>query len=511
MTANVSTHLPQQPIERIVIVGGGTSGWMTASALAKVLQGRFQIELVESEEIGTVGVGEATIPMIRRFNQILEIDEDEFVRETQASFKLGIEFVHWGAIGERYIHGFGQFGQQLWTAEFYQYWLKMYQSGKVKGIEHYSINQMACRENKFMRAATDMPNSPLSQIVHAFHFDAGLFARYLRRYSETRGVKRTEGKIARVEQREGDGFVTAVVMESGQRIGGDLFVDCSGFRGLLIEQTLHSGYEDWSHWLPVDRAWAVPCAHGGEFTPYTRATAHGAGWQWRIPLQHRIGNGHVYSSRFISDDEARQVLLDNLDGPAQAEPRQLRFVTGKRRKQWNRNVVAVGLASGFLEPLESTSIQLVQTAIDKIITFFPDKGFDARDIDEFNAQMDFEYTRIRDFIILHYKLTRRGDTAFWRRCRDMEVPESLVHRMELFRRHGRIFRDGLELFTPVGWLQVMLGQGLMPEGYDPLVDVFAEKDTLEFLQGIEEVIQKCVAVMPSHRDFIRQNCAAAAA
>ncbi len=507
---NATTRPPQIPIQRIVIVGGGTSGWMTAAALAKVLQRRFAIELVESEEIGTVGVGEATIPMIRRFNEILEIDEDEFVRETQASFKLGIQFVDWGAIGERYLHGFGQFGQQLWTADFYQYWLKMSQAGKVGELARYSINQMACRANKFMRASTDMPNSPLSQIVHAFHFDASLYARYLRAYSEKRGVVRTEGKIARVAQREADGFIEGVVLEDGRRIDGDLFIDCSGFRGLLIEQTLHSGYEDWSHWLPVDRAWAVPCTHGGDFTPYTRATAHGSGWQWRIPLQHRIGNGHVYCSRFISDDEARSVLLGNLDGEPLAEPRQLRFTTGKRRKQWNRNVVAVGLASGFLEPLESTSIHLVQTAIDKILNFFPDKGFDARDIEEFNAQMDFEYTRIRDFIILHYKLTRRADTPFWRRCRDMEVPESLARRMDLFRRHGRIFREGLELFTPVGWLQVMLGQGLRPEGYDPLVDVFDERAILDFLSGIEEVIGKCVDVMPAHADFIARHCAAPA-
>ena len=500
----------QTPIRRIVIAGGGTAGWMTAAALAKVLQGRFEIDLVESDEIGTVGVGEATIPMIRLYNNILELDEDEFVRETQASFKLGIEFVNWGELGERYVHGFGIFGQELWTTDFHQYWLKMRLKGLASDIERYSINRMACKANKFMRADTSMSKSPLSQIAHAFHFDAGLYAKYLRRYAEARGVRRTEGKIAQVMQREGDGFVTGLLLDDGRRVEGDLFIDCSGFRGLLIEQALQTGYEDWSEWLPVNRAVAVPCDHGsGEFTPYTRATAHSSGWQWRIPLQHRIGNGHVYCSDYISDDEATAVLLSNLDGRPRAEPRPLRFVTGKRRKVWNRNVVAVGLSSGFLEPLESTSIHLIQTAIDKLITFFPAKSFSAPDIDEFNAQMDFEFTRIRDFIILHYKLTRRDDSPFWRRCRDMPVPPSLIQRMELFSRHGRIFREASELFTPVSWLQVFLGQGLMPEGYNPVVDIYPDAEVKEFLDGIEQVIAKCVDVMPRHADFIAKHCAAA--
>jgi tryptophan 7-halogenase len=333
----------QHPIQRIVIVGGGTSGWMTAAAFAKVLHGRFEIRLVESDEIGTIGVGEATIPMIRVFNQILEIDENEFVRETQATFKLGIEFVHWGWQGNRYIHGFGKFGQELWTTDFHQYWLKMWLAGKVPDLEHFSINRMACRANKFMRADPNMPKSPLSEIMHAFHFDAGLYARYLRKYSESRGVVRTEGRIARVIQRVADGFVEGLQMADGSRIDGDFFIDCSGMRGLLIEQTLHSGYEDWSHWLPMDGAWAVPCDHGGELTPYTRATAHSAGWQWRIPLQHRIGNGHVFASRFMAEDEARDILMKNLDGAPRAEPRLIRFVTGKRRKAGQRLPGAAGV------------------------------------------------------------------------------------------------------------------------------------------------------------------------
>lgn len=501
--------ITQNSLQRVVIVGGGTSGWMAAAALSKVLRGQYAIQLIESEDIGTVGVGEATIPPIRLFNKIVELDEDEFVRETQGTFKLGIEFVNWGKLGHRYIHGFGRFGQELWTTDFHQYWLKMWLAGKAPDLEQYSITRRACRANKFMRPPSDMPNSPLADIAYAFHFDAGLYAKYLRRQAEGRGVVRTEGLIERVEQRPEDGFIQAVIMSDGSRIEGDLFIDCSGFRGLLIEQTLKTGYEDWTHWLPCDRAMAVPCAHGGELTPYTRSTAHRAGWQWRIPLQHRIGNGHVYCSQYVSDDEAAAVLLSNLDGVPLADPRPLKFVTGKRHKTWNRNVVAVGLSGGFLEPLESTSIHLIQTAIGKLISLFPSVGFSQPDIDEFNAQMDFEFTRIRDFIILHYHLNQRTDSAFWQRCRDMEVPDSLKRRMALYRSHGRIFREASELFTEVGWLQVMHGQGLRPEGYNALVDVYSEDQIREFLGGIEEVIGKCIDVMPRHADYIAQHCAAA--
>ena len=468
----------------------------------------WHITLVESDEIGIVGVGEATIPPIKLFNKVLELDEDEFMRETQGSFKLGIEFVNWGHLGHRYIHGFGQIGQELWTTDFHQYWRKMWLAGKAADLGEYSISRMACRAGKFMRPAMDMPKSPLSQIVYAFHFDASLYAKYLRKHSEARGVQRIEGKIRNVPLRAHDGFVEAVELENGQRVEGDLFIDCSGFRGLLIEQALRTGYEDWTHWLPCDRAMAVPCERVPDVTPYTRSTAHRAGWQWRIPLQHRTGNGHVYCSKHISDDEAAAVLLGNLDAAPLAEPRIIPFVTGKRHKTWNRNVVAVGLAGGFLEPLESTSIHLIQTAIGKLVTFFPDSSFSQPDVDEFNAQMDFEFTRIRDFIILHYKLTERVDTPFWRRCKEMEVPESLTRRMELFRRHGRIFREASELFTEVGWLQVMHGQGLTPEAYNPLVDVFPEDEIKKFLDGIDDVIGRCLDVMPTHADYIAQHCAA---
>src|SRR3990167_3474707 len=331
-------------IDTIVIVGGGTSGWMTAAALAKVLRGKYKIQVVESDEIGTVGVGEATIPMIRRFNQVLEIDEDEFLRETQGTFKLGIEFVNWGRPGERYMHGFGVFGQDLWTVGFDQYWQRMHQAGKALDLEAYSINRMAARANKFMRAQPVVCNSPLADIVHAFHFDASLYARYLRRYSEALGVQRIEGRIVDVLLRGSNGHVDSLQLDDGRRVAGELFVDCSGFRGLLIEQTLQTGYEDWTHWLHCDRAVAVPCESVSELLPYTRSTAHQAGWQWRIPLQNRIGNGHVFCSAYISEDEATAVLMANLEGAPLAEPRTLRFATGMRRQAWNRNVVAVGLA-----------------------------------------------------------------------------------------------------------------------------------------------------------------------
>ena len=497
-------------IRKVVIVGGGTSGWMTAAALAKVLKGRYDITLVESDEISTIGVGEATIPMISIFNRMLELDEDEFVRDTQASFKLGIEFVNWGRLGDRYIHGFGTIGQDNWTVDFHQYWLKQYQAGKAKELERYSINTMACLHNKFMRPRADMPNSPLSQIAYAFHFDASLYAKFLRKYSEARGVLRVEGKIMDVVVREGDGHVTAVKLQNGQQLEGDLFIDCSGFRALLIEGALKTGYEDWSHWLPCDRAMAVPCVSAKELTPFTRSTARSAGWQWRIPLQHRIGNGHVYSSKYISDDEAAAVLMSNLDGAPLAEPRPIKFLTGKRKKAWNKNVVSIGLASGFVEPLESTSIHLVQMGIAHLLTFFPAAGFESHDTAQYNRIMDQEYEWVRDFIILHYKATERSDSPFWNYCREMEVPATLQHRMDLFKTHGRVYREGHELFTKVSWLQVMHGQRLRPAAYHPLTDLLSEQEIQAYLEEVEGVIDACTQVMPSHSKFIADNCAASA-
>jgi tryptophan halogenase len=498
-------------IRHLVIAGGGTAGWMAAAALSKVLRGKVAITLVESEEIGTVGVGEATIPMIQLFNRVLEIDEDEFVRETQGSFKLGIEFLNWGRQGTRYMHAFGRFGQDLWTVPFHQYWLKMFQAGRAPDLGEFSITRTAAYQNRFMRPPGDVQNSPLNDIAYAYHFDAGLYARYLRRYAEARGVTRLEGRIQEVSLHAETGHVTALVLASGQRVEGQLFLDCSGFRGLLIEQTLKTGYEDWTHWLPCDRAVAVPCASATPFTPYTRSTAHRAGWQWRIPLQHRTGNGHVFSSRHISEDEATAVLMGNLDGEPLAEPRTLRFTTGMRRLGWNRNVVALGLASGFLEPLESTSIHLIQSAIARLIDFFPSTGFSPVDIDEYNRQARFEFERIRDFIILHYHLNQRTDSDFWTACREMAVPPALQAKLALYQSHGRIVRENNELFSEVAWLQVMHGQHLAAKAYHPLVDSLDEAEITAYLAQVHEVIQRCAAVMPDHAAFIAQHCAAAPA
>ncbi|MDE2304421.1 MAG: tryptophan 7-halogenase [Gammaproteobacteria bacterium] len=504
-------NAPAEPIRSIVIVGGGTAGWMTAAAFAKFLPRHCKIRLIESDAIGTVGVGEATIPTIRVYNASLGIDEDDFLRRTQGTFKLGIEFANWGALGESYIHGFGRIGRDHGLLGFHQYWLKAFLRGEAADLEAYSINTVAPRRHKFSRPRPDLPLSPLAQIDYAFHFDAGLYARYLRGFAEAAGVVRTEAKIIEVRLRERDDFIDAVRLESGEWVDGDLFVDCSGFHGLLIEQTLHAGFEDWTHWLPCDRATAVPCRSVDPLLPYTRSTAHGAGWQWRIPLQHRIGNGHVYSSRHISEDEATQVLLDHLDGEPLAEPRTLKFRAGRRRKLWYRNCVAIGLSGGFLEPLESTAIHMIQSHISRFLAAFPDQRFCEREIDEYNRQCAFEMERIRDFIILHYKETRREDTAFWRRCRTMEIPESLSAKLELFRASGRIYRDGAELFSHVSWLQVMHGQGVRASAYHPLVDALSDEDLGRFLDNTRSVIERCVDSMPEHAAFIAEHCAATSA
>lgn len=495
------------PITRVVICGGGTAGWMTAAALSKLLPPTVRISLVESEDIGSVGVGEATIPMIRRFNDVLAIDEDEFVRETCGSYKLGIEFVNWGRVGDRYMHGFGRLGPDLQAIAFDQYWQKQYQAGRAADLGQYMITRVGASQNRFMRARPDLQGSPLADLHSAFHFDASLYAKFLRKRAERQGVRRIEGKVRTAELREPDGFVSALLMESGERVEGELFIDCSGFRGLLIEQALHTGYDSWSDLLPCDRALAVPCASVSPLTPYTRSTAHQAGWQWRIPLQHRTGNGHVYCSRYLSDDEAAAILLANLDGEPLADPRPIAFVTGMRKKVWNRNVVAIGLASGFMEPLESTSIHLIQTAIQRLIDYFPSTAFEPADIAEFNAQARWEWERIRDFIVLHYHLNQRAE-PFWKDCASMAVPASLRHRIALYESHGRIVRDGNELFAEVGWLQVLHGQNARARGYHPLVDRVPEADVQAFLDNVQKVVATCAGVMPSHEAFLAEHCAA---
>jgi tryptophan halogenase len=491
---------------RIVIVGGGTAGWMAAAAFARFLETGWSIALVESEAIGTVGVGEATIPQIRLFNGALGLDENEFLRETQGSIKLGIQFVDWARLGHSYMHGFGAVGRDLGLVQFHHYWRRAQALGLAEDLGAYCPNIVASLANRFERDSgpAGVTRQP---IPYAFHFDAGLYAAYLRRKAEARGVVRHEGRISRVELAAG-GDIHAVHLDDGRAIEGDLFLDCSGFRGLLIGEALGVPYVDWTDWLPCDRALAVPCERVEPITPYTRSTARAAGWQWRIPLQHRTGNGLVYCSAHLSDDEAAFQLLTHLDGQPLAEPRRLGFTTGRRAAFWHRNCVALGLAGGFLEPLESTSIHMVQSAIERVLAFLPTTEPDPRAIAEYNRQTTFEMERIRDFIILHYKATARDDSAFWRHCAAMPVPDSLQTRIDLFREAGRIFRDGNELFTEVGWVQVLLGQGVVPERWHPLAELLTPAELAEFLRIQARICGERAARMMPHDRFLATNCAA---
>ncbi|MET0356302.1 MAG: tryptophan halogenase family protein, partial [Cellvibrio sp.] len=446
-------------INKIVIVGGGTAGWMAAAALSKVLGCQnYTITLVESEHIGTVGVGEATIPMINLFNRVLGLDENEFVRETNATFKLGIEFLNWGKLGQRYFHPFGSLGLDMDGISFNHFWMRWKKSGGNLDYSKFSAETEAARANKFMRTAGESGPAYMPHINYAFQFDASLYAKFLRRYSESRAVKRVEGKIVEVKQHSDSGFIQSLILQNGTSIDGDFFIDCSGFRGLLIEQTLKAGYHDWSHWLPVNRAAAVPCENTGMLFPYTRATAQEFGWQWRIPLQHRTGNGYVYCDKFITEDAAAEKLLSRLDGKALAEPKTLKFVTGMRKKCWDKNCVAIGLASGFLEPLESTSIHLVQVAIAKLLTMFPRDGISEMMVRRFNHEMSFDYNDVKDLLIAHYKVTEREDTEFWRYVKNMSIPDSLQEKLDTFRTRGDMMVRHDELFKEQSWFNILMGQ-----------------------------------------------------
>ncbi len=497
------------PIRNIVIVGGGTAGWMTAASLSRLLRNlNCRIRLIESAEIGTIGVGEATIPPIISFIKALGIDENEIIRKTQATFKLGIEFNDWTRPGHSYIHPFGPTGLPREDVDFNAYWLKRREAGTAAPLEEYSLQAVAARQGRFMRPVA-LEKSPLETITYALHLDATLLAGYLRGYAEARGVTRTEGKLKSVELESEDGFIASVTLESGECIAGDLFIDCTGFRGLLIEGALKAGYLDWTHWLPCDRAVAVPCGRAGPLSSHTLTTAREVGWQWRIPLQHRVGNGYVYSSAFLADDKAQELLLANLESRAQRDPLRLRFTTGRRRSCWIKNCVAIGLAAGFLEPLESTGIHLIQRGIAVLLSCFPDRNFRQPDIDRYNRQIAFEYERIRDFLIVHYNKTER-EGEFWRHCRNIELPESLKERLELFRSYGRIVVDKDELFTVQSWLYLFIGQEVQPSGYDPLADRLSAQAAQRALDEIRGVTAACAATMPSHQDFIAQHCAAVA-
>lgn len=485
-------------LQSLVILGGGTAGWMTAAALARFAP-HLAVTLVESEAIGAVGVGEATIPQIHLFNSALGLDEAEFLRETKGSFKLGIEFAGWTREGDSYMHAFGGIGRPAGLLPFQHYWLRAKALGFAKPLIRYSANELAART---MRVQHGPRQSGQPELPYAYHFDAALYGGLLRRYAEARGVTRVEGKVAAVERGGESGDIAALLLDDERRVAGDFFIDCSGFRGLLIAGELASGYDDWRHWLPCDRALAVPCVSGGDFTPYTRSTARAAGWQWRIPLQHRIGNGYVYSSAYISDDEAAAVLLDNLDGAPDGDLRPLRFATGMRRRQWIGNCLAIGLSAGFLEPLESTSIHLAQSAISRFLAVLPTHRSEPAMIDWFNAQAEFEWSRVRDFIVLHYWANGRRGEPFWDERRGMDLPETLRAKIAQWQASGFIHREHEELFTEVGWFQVFAGQEIAAASYNPLADALPEPELRLLLDGAEAALVEQVRSLPRHIDVL---------
>jgi tryptophan halogenase len=507
METTVREHNGEQrqrrPIRRIVIAGGGTAGWMVAAGLSRTLGKILDIKLVESDEIGTVGVGEATIPTLMNFHNLLDINEQEFMAATHATFKLGISFENWRNVNEDYIHSFGLTGTDHWTAGFQHFWMKGVKRKLASDYGDYCLELKAAQENRF-------GHLPRNGINYAYHMDASAYARYLRKFSEGYGAKRIEGKIARVNTDPASGDITSLQLENGTLLEGDLFIDCTGFRGLLIGETMKEEYEDWSQWLLNDSAIAVQTASVGPAVPLTRSIARDAGWQWRIPLQHRVGNGIVYSSKFIDDDHAKNTLLTNVQGEQLVQPRTIRFKPGQRRKTWNGNCIAIGLASGFLEPIESTSIHLIQRGIIRLMQMFPADGIRQTDIDEYNSQTRAEIEHIRDFIILHYKVTNRRDTPFWKHCAEMDVPPSLQHRIDLFRETGRVFRIPNELFAENSWIQVMLGQGIMPEQHHQSADLMGDAELSAFLGSIRDAVNRTVSQLPQHEAYVRQYCAAPA-
>ncbi len=487
--------MQDQAIKRVVIAGGGTAGWMAAAAISKLMGKNLEITLVESEMIGTIGVGEATIPTMVFFNRLLGIKEADFMRAVEGTYKLGIQFENWGGLDESYIHAFGVTGKDCWACGFQHFWLRGKQLGISEDFGDYCLERAAAEAQKFAHL-------PKNGLNYAFHIDASLYAAYLRKMSEQHGVVRQEGKISKVNLNSSNGYIESLDLDNGRQLAGDFFIDCTGMRALLIEQALHTGYESWSQWLPCDSAVAIQTQSVREPIPYTRSIALESGWQWRIPLQHRVGNGIVYCSRYVDKEDAEHTLLNNVEGDTLTKPLHIKFSPGRRRKQWTKNCLAVGLSSGFLEPLESTSIHLIQQNIVRFLRMFPSTGIHQSEVDEFNKQADFDVERIRDFIILHYKATERTDTEFWRHCRSMDIPDSLEHRIQIFKETGHVFREAAELFDD-SWQQVMIGQGIMPERYHALVDAMSVDELTHFLQQIKSTIDSTVSGMPMHKDYIR--------
>lgn len=495
-------------ISKVCILGGGTAGWMTAAGLSNKFKDLgLDIHLIESDQIGTIGVGEATLPHIRFFNQTLGIDERTFMKETEATFKLGIEFCDWGALDDRYIHPFGDYGLPLHGLDFHQLWLRLNRQGLVSRLDDYSYPIIAAEQGRFQIPQGDV-NTIGSNFGYAYQFDSSLYAKYLRRYSEANGVRRTEGKVVSSKLHPEGGHVENVTLESGETVEADLYIDCSGFRGVLIEQALKTGYDDWSEWLPCNRAVAVPCEARGQLLPYTRATARKAGWQWRIPLQHRTGNGHVYWNEYISDDEATHQLMSTLEGPALAEPKQLFFKTGRRRKFWNKNVVSIGLSGGFLEPLESTSIHLIQEGITALVELFPTEDIHRLDVEEYNRRMALNFERVRDFLLLHYVATQRDDSEMWRYFRNMKLPDSLQEKIDAWLTRGYVLRYEFGVFLPPSWIAVMLGQNLKPSSYDPCADRLPMDMLSAQLQKLKSETYKAAQATPEQSSFLARYGAA---
>lgn len=486
-------------IKKVVIAGGGTAGWMAAAALTKLMGKHIEVVLVESDDIGTVGVGEATIPTLHIFHRLLGLKEQDVMAATNATFKLGINFENWHDVGKDYLHSFGFLGKDCWACGFQHFWLKGKQQGMVSEIGDYCTEHLAARQGRF----AILPNQDYN---HAYHMDASLYAKFLRKMAEANGLTRIEGKITDVQLHNSNGYIKALQLDNGEIIEGDLFIDCTGFRALLIEQTLNTGFDDWSHYLPCDSAIAVQTKSVNTPLAYTRSIARESGWQWRIPLQSRTGNGFVFCSKYMTDEQAINTLMANIEGEPLNKPRVIKFKTGSRRKHWNKNCVAIGLSSGFLEPLESTSIHLIQRSIVRLMQQFPSQGIDDTDINEFNQQLKLEMDNIRDFIILHYKVTDREDSRFWRYCKNMPIPASLQHRIDMFSQTGKVYKYGNELFGESSWIQVMMGQGIMPKEYHPIVDMMEKEELASFLNNIKSTAKRKVETLPPHFDFINHYC-----